>query len=281
VMIGYLLLGVAIYFAAVNWPALRRRPEILGWGVLGVGSALSVLAIALLVVVALRWWSRRLWWGALLATAALAAFFLWAGMEQVRALLITESLVRESNVRIEIYTNALRALADSPLYGIGIGMFPRIVPVLYPHADRVHGAMPHAHNLLLQIGMDLGLPGMIAYLALAINAVRVLHQVLQRGSAVNRTLAMGALGAFTALFLHGLVDAVTWGTKFAFVPWLLYALTAMVGRDLARRRPPAPQFWGRQRLTPAPNSGGDSAPWPPILGEAEGDAGVILSPDWR
>jgi hypothetical protein len=48
VVIGYLLLGVAIYFAAVNWPALRRRPEILGWSVLGVGSALSVLGFGLL-----------------------------------------------------------------------------------------------------------------------------------------------------------------------------------------------------------------------------------------
>jgi len=33
------------------------------------------------------------------------------------------------------------------------------------------------------------------------------------------------------MFIHGLVDAVVWGTKLAFLPWLFFALAALLWRQ--------------------------------------------------
>ena len=49
-------------------------------------------------------------------------------------------------------------------------------------------------------------------------------------------LSAGLLAAFTGMALHGLVDAVTWGTKLAFLPWLCYALAVALYRGPNRRR---------------------------------------------
>jgi hypothetical protein len=78
----------------------------------------------------------------------------------------------------------------------------------------------------LQIGLDLGLPGLIVYIALLINLVAMLISLCRRHPChtLNGTLAVGAFGSLVALLVHGLLDTVTWGTKLAFFPWLLYAL---------------------------------------------------------
>jgi len=46
----------------------------------------------------------------------------------------------------------------------------------------------------------------------------------QYTTALHRTLAIGATGSLVGMLVHGLLDAVTWGTKLAFVPWVLFAL---------------------------------------------------------
>lgn len=50
----------------------------------------------------------------------------------------------------------------------------------------------------------------------------------RRWAALRWALAAGLFAALTGMLVHGLVDAVTWGTKLAFIPWLLYALAALL-----------------------------------------------------
>ena len=91
-------------------------------------------------------------------------------------------------------------------------------------------AITHAHNLWLQVGIDLGLPGLIAYLALFINVFVMLFRVLRhRAAALDWTLAAGTLGASVALLIHGIFDAPLWGVKPAFIPWLFVALAMLLG----------------------------------------------------
>lgn len=131
--------------------------------------------------------------------------------------------------RLTIWRWSLDALYDFVFTGIGIGAFTKVIPLLYPLHIDIEG-YPHAHNLLLQIGVDLGLPGLIAYLALLFNLFAMLISVLrnQPRHSLNWTLAVGSLGSLVAILTHGLLDAVTWGTKLAFMPWLLYALITLL-----------------------------------------------------
>lgn len=127
--------------------------------------------------------------------------------------------------RLEIWQASLIAVADFPFTGIGIGTFTTVIPLLYPLSFPIE-SYPHAHNLFLQIGLDLGLPGLIAYLALLINLFVMLIITLRsaHSTPLQHTLAIGAAGSLVGMLVHGLLDAVTWGTKLSFLPWMLFAL---------------------------------------------------------
>lgn len=127
--------------------------------------------------------------------------------------------------RLNIWYNSALAISDFALTGIGIGTFTLVLPLLYPLNVNIN-EYPHAHNLFLQIGLDLGLPGLIAYIALLINLFVMLISTLRNPHTLplHRTLAIGATGSLVGMLVHGLLDAVTWGTKLAFVPWILFAL---------------------------------------------------------
>ncbi|MEA3345714.1 MAG: O-antigen ligase family protein [Chloroflexota bacterium] len=130
------------------------------------------------------------------------------------------------DARLEIWSRALYMMGDFPFTGVGMGTFNQVANVLYPFF--LHGSdaqVPHAHNLFLQVGVDLGYPGLIAFVAILLLSIAMTWRsycLLRRW----RGLALGLLGSYTALILHGLVDAVSWGTKPAIIPWALFGLTA-------------------------------------------------------
>jgi putative inorganic carbon (HCO3(-)) transporter len=159
--------------------------------------------------------------------------------------------------RLEVWQNTITALTDYGMLGLGLGNF---VVVTSAYFETFRHTITHAHNLLLQITVDLGVPGVLIYGWLLVQTLRVLVTTIRRGGYLTQTtdddepphsrreqsrqrrhrrrqaalrwaLAVGLTGAFTALLVHGLVDAVAWGTKLAFIPWLLFALTALLWRQ--------------------------------------------------
>ena len=83
--------------------------------------------------------------------------------------------------------------------------------------------MGHAHNELLQAALDLGLPGLVGFIALNFGAVGMLFRPIKTGG-VWRLLAMGVFGGLLAHFLFGLTDAVAVGAKPGFLFWWLLAM---------------------------------------------------------
>jgi putative inorganic carbon (hco3(-)) transporter len=69
-------------------------------------------------------------------------------------------------------------IQDFPFTGMGMNVFRKVVPVLYPlfliGPDIDIG---HAHNEFLQAALDLGIPGLIAFLALYIGVFWMLADV--------------------------------------------------------------------------------------------------------
>jgi len=59
----------------------------------------------------------------------------------------------------------------------------------------------------------------------------------RRRTALRWALAVGAFGALSGIFVHGLFDAAMWGTRVAFLFWLLVALIGLLDlRAQARKR---------------------------------------------
>jgi putative inorganic carbon (hco3(-)) transporter len=240
ILAGGLVLIIPLVFAlCLRWDWAPRQWLPLSLGLLAVGmvAILSlaqsrgaelaiVLALGTLLVV--RW--PRLLYGLPFVICLLLIIIYWLGPRTVGELLTANDTIGGLDQRTEIWLRARYALADFPFTGIGIGTFDLVIPLLYPYFTVPTGVtIPHAHNLFLQIAVDLGLPGLIAWLSLQINLFVMLGQLLRRrNAALTWVLSAGALGALIAMLVHGLVDAPLWGSKIAFLPWLLYALVTLL-----------------------------------------------------
>jgi putative inorganic carbon (hco3(-)) transporter len=347
---GYLVFGLAMTFALVNWPPSARRPEIVAWALMGLGLAIALVApvmsrltvaqfsqlpllgvvlqrlgpqrledvnvnvlagsVALILPLYLSMALRRGWkrpWtavlfaagalgilavigitrsrGAYLAAAtgiAVVAVLRWprliyaVGAALVAAVIGAAVIGPERGLefislngalgglsgRAEVWRRAVFALQDFGITGIGIGTFSRLIPRMYPYLTLAQDFnVDHAHNLFLQVGLDLGIPGLIAYLALLINTFVLLGSVLRgrdarkgalagapvehgRGAPLAWSVAAGAAGGMAAMLAHGMFDATNWNSRPAFVPWVLIALSVLVGLQ------GAPQAEARSGSTP-------------------------------
>ena len=131
------------------------------------------------------------------------------------------------NFRKEVWQWGMVAVQDFPFTGTGLGTFRRVVKRLYPLNVPFDYDIAHAHNIFLQVALDVGLPGLVAYLAILINAVMIGWQVAKRDEQL-RPFALGLLAGLAALHIYGLTDVIAPGSKPGLIFWAaLGLLTAM------------------------------------------------------
>jgi len=133
--------------------------------------------------------------------------------------------------RVNVWRVALWMVADFPFTGVGMGTFNDVGALLYPFYETQN---PGTHNVYIQAGVDLGLPGLIAYLALLGLVVWMAWQAVRRfkdnGQPMLITVAVGCLSGIIALLAHGLIDNTMWNTRAAFLPWLVIGMLAALHR---------------------------------------------------
>lgn len=132
-----------------------------------------------------------------------------------------------------MWSRALYAIQDFAFTGIGMGSFPQVIPLLYPYVLYKSGVtITHAHNIWLQVAIDLGVPGLIAFISMvlitAVLAVRSLRTLADNSMFGLAWLQRGALAGLAAVLIHGLLDAVTWNTRPAFLVWALWGAAVAV-----------------------------------------------------
>jgi putative inorganic carbon (HCO3(-)) transporter len=191
--------------------------------------AYVALAIALLV---LFYFANR---GAALLT--LGGLILAAGFVVIILLVFNQTKLEASslqgvNERLEIWARAIASISDFPLTGIGFGTFTLATSQMYPFylIDVSNGAPPHAHNLFLQVGVDLGVGGLISYIALLLNiSVSSLTQWKQNSP---NWIILGSFASLSAFLVYGLTDAISWGTRPAFLGWAVLGLLLAGNQNL-------------------------------------------------
>ena len=241
VLVFLMPLGIAL---ARPWPWARWRwwPLLLWAPVLFMGNALILSQsrsswVALLVASLLLCWFFWPHFTTGLALIALIGGGLVWWQYDVNAFLdneILRSAQASLNLRLTIWRLSLHLIADHPLIGIGLGNFKATFAAYFPNIPLIGGqfAPPHAHNLFVQLALDLGLPGLLAYLGLIATLIRSLLVRLQaknRGDTLAYPLAIGVISACTALVVVGGFDNALWGTKLLVIPWCLLALAYQLG----------------------------------------------------
>jgi putative inorganic carbon (HCO3(-)) transporter len=181
-------------------------------------------------------WPRMRW--LLIAAVLILTLVLWYIGPQVVAAALFPTGMMASTVtlegRIELWSRALYALQDFPFTGCGLGSFGTVVHLLYPlFLVGPEFRIWHAHNLYFQVALDLGLPGLIAYLALVGTALWIGLRVAQgslcdtaAASPQYRWLGLGIVGSLVAFHVYGLTDTVALGAKAGVAFWMLLALAA-------------------------------------------------------
>jgi putative inorganic carbon (HCO3(-)) transporter len=204
------------------------------------GGILSV-SIASLVMLAIRFrWGRRLF---LFVLIAIGSIFLIVSFTELKLVIPANMLAFDEfglDGRMEIWSRAYYALAEFPLTGMSMNGFRELVQSLYPIISRSPEAdIGHAHNHLLQAGLDLGIPGLIAYLSLWIISAGLLWSAWRKSpNSSDQVLILGLSGAFIAGWLFGLLDAIALGAKPGFLWWLLIALLVAVWERVPQNKKP-------------------------------------------
>ncbi|MBA2419610.1 MAG: O-antigen ligase family protein, partial [Thermoleophilaceae bacterium] len=206
--------------------------------VLGLGVVLAVLALARVslpvgvALVALLWagllfsYSQSSMVALVVVTLALAAAtggprlrkvaagaaaaFLVAGLALVIAAALSDDLRRKTSDRSDRVSQTLDVIAEEPVLGVGVGGQPKAsreaADSSKPTADFV------SHTTPLTVSAELGVAGVLAYLALLFGGARAIAAVHRRDPALG--LALGA--SLLVLFVHSLFypgfleDPLTW-----------------------------------------------------------------------
>jgi hypothetical protein len=191
----------------------------------------TLLALAGLAVS----FSRGAWLGAAVAGAVLVAprlrgrlaialpILAAAGAVLVLAALTLRGGGGSEETRILLWREAVGYIARHPL-GIGLDQFytyhrpdsglSLIDPALVGTSEEYAA---HPHNLLLDIWLRMGPPGLAAFGWL-------IARMIRRARRSNSLLALGALAALAAALTHGLVDQFYFVPDLAITFWVLYGV---------------------------------------------------------
>jgi len=109
-----------------------------------------------------------------------------------------ELIWKSLDTRLEIWRTGLELFIDKPLTGIGLANMWFVEPWLRLYPD----PLPHAHNTLLSIAVELGIVGLGLFLWMQVFVIKGLFQLM----AEKHIFAPLFAGVFVVLATQGLVD---------------------------------------------------------------------------
>jgi O-antigen ligase len=122
-------------------------------------------------------------------------------------------LWRSAHDRAVIMTGAVDRVRAAPWLGVGVNQFRAVFRL-------AGGDVAHAHNIVLQTLLDVGVVGSFAYWGLVAFLLRRAWRCSLSGPAAIRAVGFGGGLAIAAASLFGLADAVTLGAKVGMLQWM-------------------------------------------------------------
>ncbi len=208
---------LGLYFATNGTRAALRAASVLGLTALTTafvrsgsrGGFLAIIAVALFVL--LGYTTIRARWR-VLGTAALAALFIATASDrywsQMRTIVAPEQDYNRTaqTGRIQIWRRGIGYMLTHPVVGVGAANFGvaegTISPLARLQEYNIGVRWTAAHNSLVQVGAELGIPGLILFLTAFGGAFATLRRVARAGPAAPLAHALTgsligfAVGAF-------------------------------------------------------------------------------------
>lgn len=213
--------------------ARERRGLILALTVLVFGLCLGLTYsrgawISLLAVIMIcgLLYSRRILWLLLLVPVAV---FLAHDVLLERFMSILNPTDTSSTLRLAIWESTLAMIMDKPFFGIGWGSYWLVYPQYDFFINNSGTKIVHAHNMYLNIAAEIGVPGLMVFLAIMYgHAKTALRIFAAAGDKWISGLMLGMVAAIAGLAVSGLTDYIMFNIQISMLFWLLNAIIVVV-----------------------------------------------------
>ncbi|BCX04447.1 MAG: hypothetical protein KatS3mg053_2385 [Candidatus Roseilinea sp.] len=228
---GVMAVFIPLQVAGLFNDGARLRPLRVALGLVTVGFSLAMLALGrsqgavLALALTTAGWllhlvyarvNRRWAWPMALVTLAAPLM--------IGVALFGERLLEWRGDRTDVWQNSFALASDYPFTGLGLDNFvmPYSTYVVLVHVEHTY----HAHNLYLDLWLNQGLPGLIAF-------VMMLLVAFTRRNTASQWRA-AALAAVAVLALHGIVDDALYGYHGGKLAVLMFMPFGLLARPDAR-----------------------------------------------
>ncbi|MBP2662847.1 MAG: putative bicarbonate transporter, IctB family [Firmicutes bacterium] len=193
------------------------------------GAWLSIVVVA---AICGRFYNRKVLW--LFVIIPVVAFFCHdAVMERIMS--IFNPTDTSSTLRIALWESTIAMILDNPLFGIGWGAYWLVYPEYDFFLNNPAARIVHAHNMYLHIAAEIGIPGLLVFLAVIYGhtkkAVDILRQTNNRWVA---GLMLGIMSAVLGLAVNGFTDYIMFNVQLSMLFWLLNAVIIAVWQGNCR-----------------------------------------------
>ncbi|KXZ40512.1 O-antigen ligase [Alkalithermobacter thermoalcaliphilus JW-YL-7 = DSM 7308] len=201
---------------------------------------IGVIVVALSMTLCLLYtYSRGAWLGLLLATLVFAVLinkrmllivglmililpFILPGSILNRFLSIGNISETSSSYRVLVWTSSLNMAKDYWISGIGMGIdtFTKVYP-LYA-AKGVY--VLHAHNVYIQILIELGIVGLISFIGIIALFYKEMLNCINKKDKNLSKLIIGISSGVAGFLFQGFVDNIWYNHRVSFIFWVLLSL---------------------------------------------------------
>jgi len=205
---------------------------------LGVAAGLYVLLV---------WKDKRFLWAIPIGVVALFLFLNQTGIGGLSELFALLDQGQDASLqnRLDIWARIISLTRGFPVTGVGLDALNPVYqtffnPFLF---NEPPARLYHAHNSLLAVTIEMGIPALILYVALLSGFGAMAWRAWKRARTVNRVLIMGLVCGTLAHQVFGLMDAYPLGKNLGITMWIYFAvMTALyVHRARMVRSQPLPQ----------------------------------------
>jgi len=170
---------------------------------------------------------KRKKWGVILIVISIAAYLLLLGFDKIP--LGAKEARGKITSRMELWNLAVDTIGEHPVFGVGMNRVRQLPEVGYKTA--------HVHNHLLHTGAELGIPGLLGYLAILAGAGFMCYEVWRKAKVGwMRTAVLGLACGQLAHLIFGMADSIPLGAKPGFIFWYSLALIAAMYNYMIRER---------------------------------------------
>jgi hypothetical protein len=141
-----------------------------------------------------------------------------------------------SNSRVELFQRSLYLVSDFAFTGGGLNTFPG----LYSHYILVipYYFLPNSHNMFMDVAIEQGIFGGIAFLSLYITSVWVVAKALTRKQTADlRLFSWITLFALFIAIVHGMVDNYLFNDKGAIFSLIGIGMANFIGQNTRKSLP--------------------------------------------